>query len=87
MLFFLACFEGLYHFSDLAAGDSDGGYAPLHFARSLARVSADEDRYSVMFEYTAQVTTKVSFFFPTRFDSSEGICVTVAFVFTSMAGV
>lgn len=59
--FSLACFWGLYCFSDLSAGDPDGGYAPLHFASSLARVSADEDRYCVMFEYTAQVTTKAFF--------------------------
>lgn len=38
----------------------DGGYAPLpglQYEAPLAPVSADEDRYIVLYEYAAQVIT------------------------------
>ncbi|CAG02354.1 unnamed protein product, partial [Tetraodon nigroviridis] len=41
-------------------GDTDAGYAPLRFGRSQAEVSADEERYSVMFDYKAQEIDELS---------------------------
>ncbi|XP_044046907.1 proline-serine-threonine phosphatase-interacting protein 1b isoform X2 [Siniperca chuatsi] len=40
--------------------NSDGGYAPLQYAAPLATVSADEDRYIVLYEYTAQEGDELS---------------------------
>lgn len=39
-----------------AARDSDGGYAPLLFLGSASGLSADAEFYTVLFDYTAQVT-------------------------------
>lgn len=54
---FLQRGKHLFHFAIALASVeiSDGEYAPLRYATSQATVSADEDRYTALYEYTAQV--------------------------------